>query len=517
MNFKTMLILFIASFISCQVTHRRMLPVYISPETLIANRVVEAPGKFWLYFAVSSKASPSSAKNRGLHKKNDLVEALPVTPQFIPTLREQSVYRIIKVTNTTLSELTKFRQEWRDSVGIEEERELIANRLYVFNKKGDPFIAGIDTTTIDFSTIKNDFQIKTPAQLKSYIWDVYKERANYPFIKLFNWINKPLYAAETISTCNKAGETFNTVTLFESTQNGDITAGNAEVLEVYDDQGILVESSFSFGGWTTDADSYISVRAATGEETTGTMDNGFTWEFQGTGAFFTVANGACFFRLKGINIKETDVSATDTRNVRINCSDASSVVTLDRLLIEMNTPSANSRGIGIIDNANITISNTAIYNTGGAVNGHGIYSLSNITAVVDLINTTVDSMTDGYERDNGTFTTKNSIATECLDGFDGTMTKTTSASDIASDANIDLTQANSALYTNAGAGDYSIKDASSELHDSQNTWTAGATSEDLIGTSRPQGDAIDGGGFEFIEAVTRRIFLIGMLDEKRRN
>jgi len=63
-------------------------------------------------------------------------------------------------------------------------------------------------------------------------------------------------------------------------------------------------------------------------------------------------------------------------------------------------------------------------------------------------------------------------------------------------------------------GDFSIKGTSSELHDSQNTWTAGET-EDVIGTSRPQGSAIDGGGFEFIEAVGRRIFLIGMLDDFR--
>jgi len=174
---QNLFILFIAAFISCQATHKPILPVLIPPEILIETRAVNQPGKFWLYFAVQSKSSTNLNRNKGLHKKNDLIEALPVTPQSIPTPREQSVFSIIKATNTTMAELREFKKEWRDSIGVNP----ISYRRYKFNKQGPPFVAGIDTSTIDFSTLRNRFQEKTEEDLQSYNWDIYKKRIEYPF------------------------------------------------------------------------------------------------------------------------------------------------------------------------------------------------------------------------------------------------------------------------------------------------------------------------------------------------
>ena len=80
--------------------------------------------------------------------------------------------------------------------------------------------------------------------------------------------------AETISTINKAGEDYNTLTLWEDAKDGDITAGNAEVAECYDDDGLLVDDVECLG-WTTDIDSYIAIRTPAAERHNGTVGSGF--------------------------------------------------------------------------------------------------------------------------------------------------------------------------------------------------------------------------------------------------
>lgn len=80
--------------------------------------------------------------------------------------------------------------------------------------------------------------------------------------------------AEHISTINKAGEDFPTLTLWEEAYDYDITSGDAEVAECYADYGALSDSVLISGG-TSDADSYYSIRAPVGERHLGIAGAGF--------------------------------------------------------------------------------------------------------------------------------------------------------------------------------------------------------------------------------------------------
>ena len=79
--------------------------------------------------------------------------------------------------------------------------------------------------------------------------------------------------AETISTINKPGEDYDTLALWQSDKAGDITAGNAEVAECYDDDGILA-AGCNIDGWVTDADSYVKVYAPSSERHNGVAGTG---------------------------------------------------------------------------------------------------------------------------------------------------------------------------------------------------------------------------------------------------
>ncbi len=67
--------------------------------------------------------------------------------------------------------------------------------------------------------------------------------------------------AETVSDINGGSNHYATLILWETDKDGDITAGNAEVAEVYGDLTID-DNVCNLAGWTTDADSYIAVRIA---------------------------------------------------------------------------------------------------------------------------------------------------------------------------------------------------------------------------------------------------------------
>lgn len=111
------------------------------------------------------------------------------------------------------------------------------------------------------------------------------------------------WGAENISTINKPGEDYNTLTLWEDAKNADITAGNAEVAECYDDDGTLTDW-LVINGWTTDSDSYIKVYAPAGERHSGYEGTGFRW-VNSTSFRQTCQINEEFVRLEALEIEQT--------------------------------------------------------------------------------------------------------------------------------------------------------------------------------------------------------------------
>ena len=80
--------------------------------------------------------------------------------------------------------------------------------------------------------------------------------------------------AENISTINKTGEDYNTLTLWEAAKQGDlVAAGNIETAECYDDDGDLSES-VAIAGSTTNSSNYLKITVASGDRHDGTASGG---------------------------------------------------------------------------------------------------------------------------------------------------------------------------------------------------------------------------------------------------
>jgi len=143
--------------------------------------------------------------------------------------------------------------------------------------------------------------------------------------------------AENISTINKTGQDYDTLALWEDAKDGDITAGNAETAEVYDDDGEM--SSATVGcylwGWTTDANSYIRIYAPDAERrlVPDSLRYGFGARLKVTGANTNVIyarEGAEFLRIEGLEFAvdhDTDAGyvlvfnyqfSTDASDIRIS-------------------------------------------------------------------------------------------------------------------------------------------------------------------------------------------------------
>lgn len=294
--------------------------------------------------------------------------------------------------------------------------------------------------------------------------------------------------AENISTGGSGGgRDYSSLGGWYGAVEGDITAGNAEVLECYDD-GAVIDGGAS-GTFTTDADSYVSIRAANGEETDG-VGGGATLG-NGMGDYITNVTGS----LDDFYLQDMTLLLTSSSNMISVTSGAD--ILIERCFFDGD---GNNTGqnycLNVSGSATITIRNSIfIANEATATDqGHGIHTFdASQTLVVD--NCTFIGWDDGVENDGGTITCQNVITFRCTDGFDGTITKTTCISDVAGDANSQTTQTLAQLFTDGANKDFSVVDNSSDLYDA-GTDLSGTFTDDITGYTRVQWDV---GAFELQE------------------
>lgn len=141
------------------------------------------------------------------------------------------------------------------------------------NSLGIPIKKGVSTNKVESKDII--MSVKTAEDFARYEtnrkWYAYVKR---PLKIVSSKIIGPAFA-ETVSTINKAGEDYNTITLWEDAVDGDlVTDTRQETAECYDDDGTLADN-WDIDGSTTNASYYLKITSPVGERHDGTNTSGF--------------------------------------------------------------------------------------------------------------------------------------------------------------------------------------------------------------------------------------------------
>jgi len=283
-----------------------MMMVCSSAFAQIAEK--EKTADYWVYVRLEDRSGVTTADDAGRSKAGDVVAVLPVTPQYVPSETEKKEWMIYKasLTESQVSEMltpwveTKTKTEsiiipkevYEDTAqkeaylksiravsissatagtksysvsAVVEYEKSIAYRKNKLDTSalGVKVEKGLVPTKIDASKISVD--VKTTADLSRYetkrkVYAYFKR----PFLKLTRAFIKPAFA-ETVSTTNKTGEDYNTITLWEDATDIDlVSATKGETLEVYNDEGALNEK-ITFAGATTNSSYYRKVTVPSAE------------------------------------------------------------------------------------------------------------------------------------------------------------------------------------------------------------------------------------------------------------
>lgn len=217
--------------------------------------------------------------------------------------------------------------------------------------------------------------------------------------------------AEIVSTINKSGNDYATLTLWEAAKQADlVTAGNIETAECYDDSGALTDA-VTIDGSTTNTASYMKITVASGDRHTGKLSSGAS----GTGFRLNVTNGnnnGILCSDPAVLVEWLQIVKTATADFGNNC--VSNAYITRNCIIKGSAATNSTSGIvaSSTDAAGGYAANNIVYDhfrSGAAGNTAGIYS-DNIT--YGVYNNTIHSCTFGIypEGHGGTaVTAKNNI------------------------------------------------------------------------------------------------------------
>lgn len=207
-------------------------------------------------------------------------------------------------------------------------------------------------------------------------------------------------------------------------------------------------------------------------------------------------------QLIGVQTDNTNAAGFSSGNIATFSSTTGIIV--DKCIVKNESTAGNA--IRIADaSATATIKNTSIYKEGTqGTNSEGLLVSS---GTVLLLNSTVNNFNDGIERDAGTLTVTNCAVFNNNDDFDGTMTIDSCASDDGDGTNSQTLDSSSNYaneFTDITTFDFSL--VSGGVCEENGTDLSGSgVTDDIIGTSRPQGTNYDIGAFELLSGVTAAI------------
>jgi hypothetical protein len=237
---------------------------------------------YWVYIRTEDRPGVTQNDDAGRSKKGDIVTIMPDSPLRKPTEKEKQEYLIIKVNDITKEDIDNYTESWQADPQInkpEGETQIIAYRKNKIDIDGLnlPIKKGIYNKKIDKQTVRGKISMKNSRDLAGYEVNRLAYRLfERPLDKLAGMIIPRAYAAGTIvSTVNKLGGDYNTLTLWEDAQDGDlVTATEIHQADCYKELGDLVDQVIVDGS-TTNSSYYMYITSPVGERHTGKAGTGF--------------------------------------------------------------------------------------------------------------------------------------------------------------------------------------------------------------------------------------------------
>lgn len=330
--------------------------------------------------------------------------------------------------------------------------------------------------------------------------------------------------AETISTIKPGGGgDYLTLIAWEADKGGDITAGNAEVAEVYADITESTAALCVLAGWTTDADSYIAIRnePASPRSSANPLRAGQSISLitdNATGRrVISIGAGAEFTRISGMDLIE-DASSGPDQILEVNLAASTTVADIrifDCIIASIGSADA-PQGIEYRETSDVTAHVLTVYNCLIYNCVDGVFTTNaGSDHILTMYNCTIFGCSDdGIDHNQGTMNCYNTISyNNTGSDFEGTIGGDYNMSEDATAPGANSvdsgTGGNSPVFVNTGAGteDFHLQVTSDAIDLGQGDADGGGEPSatfavDIDGITRGPADADwDMGASEFVAAA----------------
>ena len=249
---------------------------------LIASPCFSA--EYYVYVRLEDRAGVKVEDDVGRSKRGDVVDVRPVNKTTTPGERAYKEWYIFKA-DLTKAQVEVMKEPWEKEEVDDKTGEII--QIPVAYRKNRIDLSVLKATKPELNEAKvapAKIQLSAKSALdlarysenqRYYAYHHHKNFAETYVSKFSDWLIRPAYAATVTSTINKAGEDYDTLTLWEDAKDGDlVTATTIQQADCYDDDGTLSDK-FIVDGSTTDASYYMKITSPVGERHTGTAGTGF--------------------------------------------------------------------------------------------------------------------------------------------------------------------------------------------------------------------------------------------------
>ena len=338
---------------------------------------------YWVYIRTYNRPEMKVGE-AGRSKKGDIVDIRPADGTNIPSLTAKDEWAITKV-GLTKAEKQELKQSWEEQIGVDEFNEPLyetkAYRKYkvdIDNLKLKKGLNGI----VNPNTLKLNTSEKTEADIQAYNWQARFYVMARPFRKLNRKSVPFAYGAETVSTINKTGEDYDTLTLWEDAKDGDlVTETRQETAECYDDDGDL-DDAVTIDGSTTNAAYYMKITVPVGERHNGTAGTGFCLNSSANNNTININDFYCV--VEWLEIKDwTGYAGWDTRYAIISLLVSAKSTVKNNIIHDSGNDTRNVQH-GMYFIRENYVYNNIVYN----ISGYGIH-FNNYGSNIDVFNNTV--------------------------------------------------------------------------------------------------------------------------------